>query len=108
MPELQRTGRGAGAEAGMGSQRAGGIDFYLKLSSLLQNISTGPKPDSSELLVSPDRDTSPYLGWTGMGRVWKQPEGKPTLRRMLSPVMSDGDDSDLAPRVVYYTFPLTR
>ena len=39
VPELQRTGRGAGAEAGMGSQRAGGIDFYLKLSSLLQNIS---------------------------------------------------------------------
>ena len=83
----------------MGSQRAGGIDFYLKLSSLLQNISIGPKPDSSELLASPDRDTSPYLGWTGMGRVRKQPEGKPTLGGMLSPVMSDGDDSDLAPRV---------
>ena len=33
-----------------------------------------------------------------------QPEGKPTLGGMLSPVMSDGDDSDLAPRVVYYTF----
>ena len=42
-----------------------------------------------------------------MGLVWKQPEGKPTLGGMLSPVMSDGDDSDLAPRVVYYTFHLT-